>query len=388
MNKFTGTAILEYRGETRQVYVCLDLDENVIEVRHTMPNITKALSIINDRDRDTSPVILTDIRIVTPIGIISKNRSTDFFMTSHSTGSYSSPESILTRVLTLHTKEEGVTRVVLHSRSSEVEFEFQPFDVLTPQYEMFLRGAESSTILPQPFELQLNPGRAVLVPKARGIIVRGDQSLSNSEEFIRLSLGILQGGPVTIHSLLENKMLTINLSSHDGKSIGHLYKNDKDAGTLLQGIYNFLSAQPLADWERWKRGIYFYLQGLGGTAPLEIRTINLYTFLEMIDNRDDLEKNSIAALLHVKTDEADLICRTRNRLIHNGYNIGAALLESENTISEHKKPLNNTVIFIDHMDEHNTGVRFYFAFARLLNKLIVEKAGFTGDWNDYSEYDI
>jgi hypothetical protein len=182
--------------------------------------------------------------------------------------------------------------------------------------------------------------------------------------------------------------LTINLAAHDGGSLGHLHKNYDDAGTLLQGIYNFLSAQSPADWARWSKGIYFFLQGLGGIAPLEIRAINFFTFLEIIDNSDTLDKNSIAALLHVTTDEADLVCRTRNRLIHHGDHIGAAVLAAEKNISEFKTPLNNTVFALDRTDEQKAGVSFFFAFARLLNKFWIEKAGFTGDWNDYSEYGL
>jgi hypothetical protein len=202
MNKLTGTALLDYRGETRQVHVCLDLDENVIEVRHTMPDIAKAMSMVAGRDWHTSPAVLTDVWIVTPIGTITKDRLTDFFVTSYSPGSHSIDDSTLSRALTLRGKEEGVTRVVLHPRSSRVEFVFQPFGVLAPQFELFFRGAKSSVLLPQ--ELQLNPGRAVLAGEDGGIVARGDQPLSHREELIRLSLGILQGGPITVRSILEN----------------------------------------------------------------------------------------------------------------------------------------------------------------------------------------
>lgn len=384
MNRLTGTAKLYYAGETRQVHVCLNLDENVIEVRHTMPDLSKAMSMVTGTDWYTSPVVLTNLRISTPIGTISKDQLTDFFVTSYNPGSHSIYDATLSRALTLRGKEEGVTKIVLHPRSSKIDFVFDPFDTLDPQFEVFYRGAKSSITMPQ--ELQLNPGRAIVVGDHRGFVVRGDQPLSNHEELIRLSLGILQGGPVTVRSILENNTMTINLSSHEGRSLGHLHKNHKDAGLLLQGIYDFLAALPTSDWSRWSRGIYFFLQGLGGVAPLEVRAINFFTYLEIIDNSDTLDKGSLSALLGVTTDEADLLCRTRNRLVHHGEHIGTAVLTAERHISEFKGPLNNTIFMIDHADEHKTGVSFFFNLAMILNRFWVQRASFTGDWNDYSEY--
>ena len=42
-----------------------------------------------------------------------------------------------------------------------------------------------------------------------------------------------------------------------------------------------------------KGGYIFNLQGLGSIAPIEIRTINLFTFLEVIDESKMLDKNII-----------------------------------------------------------------------------------------------
>ena len=389
MNRLTGTATLDYQGETRQVHVCLALDENLIEVRHAMPHPTKDMSLFAGSDWYTSPAVLKDVRISTPIGIITKDRLADLFATSVNRGCDSIYDSTLSRALTLRGKEEGVTKVVLHPRSSKVEFAFQPFDALAPQYELFYRGPKgANSLIPMPQELRLNPGTAVIMGDERGLVVRGVQPLSNREELIRLSLGILQGGPITVRSILEDKTLTINLSSHDGRSSGHLHKKHDDAGLLLQGIYDFLAALSPSDWPQWSKGIYFFLQGLGGIAPLEIRAINLFTFLEIIDNTDTLDKNSLSALLDVTADEADLVCRTRNRLVHHGDHIGAAVLAAERLISGFKTPLDNTVFTIDHADEHKTGLSFFFTFAMLINKFWIKKAAFAGEWNDYSEYGL
>ena len=384
MNRLTGTAILDYRGETRQVQICLNLDENVIEVRHAMPDLAEAMSLVASNDWHTSPVLLTDVRISTPTGVLSKDRIADFFVTAYRPGNHSIYGSNLSRTLSLREKGEGVTEVILHPRSSRVEFAFEPFDSTSPQFELFYCGASCS--MPMPQELMLNPGKAVVLGDNDGIGVRGDQPLTDQEELIRLSLGILQGGPITIRSMLEEKTLTINLAAHDGGSLGPLYKKCDDAGALLQGTYNFLAGLSAAEWAQWNRGIYFFLQGLGGTAPLEIRAINLFTFLEIVDKSDTLSKNSLSALLDLTTDEADLLCRTRNRLIHHGEHIGAAVLAAEKLILEFKTPLNNMTFNIHHADEHKTGMSFFFAFAGVLNRLWIRKAAFTGEWNDCSVY--
>ena len=386
MNRLTGTATLEYRGDKRQVHVCLDLENNAIEVRHAMPDLDKAMLSVTGREWHTSPAILTDIRISTPIGTIVKDRLEDVFVMSYSPGTHSIYDATLSRALTLRGKEEGITRIVLHPRSSRVEFDFQPFDTLSPQFELFYRCAKS--LMPMPQELHLNPGRAVVVGDNRSLVVRGDQQLSHREEIIRLSLSILHGGPITIRSILEDKKLTINLATHDGGSLGPLYKKYDDAGPLLQGSYDYLAALSPSDWAQWRRGIYFFLQGLGGIAPLEIRAINFFTYLEIIDNNATLDKNSLSSILNVTTDEADLLCRTRNRLIHRGEHIGAAVLNAEELISAHRNPLINAIFTIDPTNEHKTGISFFFKFARLLNSFWIQEAAFTGEWNDYSEYDV
>ncbi len=69
----------------------------------------------------------------------------------------------------------------------------------------------------------INPGRAVVVGEDGGLVVRGDRSLSNREELIRPSLGIPQGRPVSVRSILENDIMTINLSSHEGRRLGRLH---------------------------------------------------------------------------------------------------------------------------------------------------------------------
>lgn len=194
----------------------------------------------------------------------------------------------------------------------------------------------------------------------------------------------------------EPKTITINLADHEGKTIGPFYR-DSNGEELLNKIFNYLFHAKLVEdnridsydnnWRRLTKGLYFYLQGLGGIAPIEIRVINLFTFLEIIDGSNTLDKNKISKLLGITTDEADILCKTRGSLIHNGKDIATALINSYNETASYKKaPLDCKLFIIDSDNKQKMTVHFYFKLAMLLNKFLIKKIGYSGQWNDYSEY--
>jgi hypothetical protein len=386
MNTFIGIAELHYRGETRTVHLCLDLDQNVIEIRHSMPDSNRIFSIAAEKDWHKSPVTLTNIHIHTPIGELTRDQCDGFFVSRYNPGTQSIYDSTLGRALTLRGKEAGLTKLVLHPKNSRLELTFRRYDSTPAQYELFYQGAGVSLSLNQP--LQLHSSEATVAGDNGTVSVEGHQSLRNYEEHIRLALGVLLGGPMTIRSILDGDTLIINLSAHEEASAGRLFKHHDDSGPLLQGLVDFFLSLSAPDWSRWTRATYFFLQGLGGKVPLEIRAINLYTFLEIVDNTDALDKGSVAKLLDITNDEADLLCRVRNRLTHHGENLGTALIDSEGCLARFKTPLNNSVFTIDASDKQRTGIAFFFRFAMLLNRLWITRANYTRPWNDYSEYSL
>ena len=385
MTKLTGTATLDYCSETRPVQVSLNLEENAIEVRHPMLDFATTMSRASGGDWHRSTPILTDLRLSTPIGIIRKDRLEGLLVAAWRGGTRSVYDSTVGTALSLRAEDEGISTLILHPRSSGIEFSFEPFNEVTPQFEAFYRG--SSLSLPRPRELLLRPGTAVVAADAAGAVVRADHPWSDREELVRLSLGVISGGPVSVRSVLADKSLTVNLAGHDARSAGRLHKKPDDGVVALQGVYDFLSGLSPDDRTRWGKATHFFLQGLGGIAPLEVRAINLFTFLEILDDSKTLSKNSLAYLLDIPLEDADLLCHSRNRLIHHGDHIEAAIRTANGRIRGEATPLRTAVFSGSGDDEGGAGVRFFFRFARLLNALWIRKAHFAGEWNDFSDYE-
>lgn len=327
--------------------------------------------------------VLTDIHIHLPTGEIVKDRFDDSLISSYNPGGLSVYDSTVARVLALRDMSFGMTKMVLQPRTSRIEFLLKAHDPMNPEYELFYQNSRASWI--QPRRLQLNPGECLIRADGNAIAVTGDKSLLNQEERIRFCLGVLQGAPVQLRTTLDGDKLTINMTSMEEKGIGCLFKKYDEIEQLLQGLFDFFSKLSPTDWARWRTATYFYLQGLSAPA-LEIQFITLCTFLEIIDASKTLVKETVASLLGITLDEADLLCRIRHRLVHQGQELGEALIGAEHEIASFKTPVDNSIFPVNRSDVQRTGINFFFRFATLLNKLWATKANFKGQCNDYSGY--
>lgn len=260
----------------------------------------------------------------------------------------------------------------------------QPFDPIESRCELRYRGPRGTWI--QRATLALHPDTVSVVGDRDGVVVLGSQPLLDREELIRLSLGVLAGGPLTLRAAFEELTLAVNLSDHIGDSLGRLAIRHDDAGVLLQGIYDFLSGLPAPVQERWRRATLFFLQGIGGASPFEIRTISLFTFLEMIDDTKTLSPNALATLLQVEPGDATLLASARNRMIHHGDDLGDAFFSARAQLRAASGAPDPQVFDIDCSDRGKAANSFFFKFAMLLNKLWITRAHFAGAWRDFSEF--
>jgi|LDZS01.1.fsa_nt_gi hypothetical protein len=396
MSKLIGTGILKKDRQEQKVQVCLNLDDNVIEIYQGISSLEDKLKTLSFSLSDLNPqdLTLTDVRLISPMGIIKANSLPDCFISTLKTGGCRVIESEILRVL--DEDDFTMTKMILKPYCSKIQFNFDPFvpDYLEDRcYEIIYDGAKNMNLVGH-INIHLNSDLQLTVSGDKGrFIVKSHTPLSDYEEIIRLSLGILLGGPISVRYIYdgESKTITINLADHEGKTIGPLYCN-RNGEKLLNMIFNYLSriktdASNGNKWESLKRGLHFYLQGLGGITPIEIRVINLFTFLEIIDGGNTLDKNKISKLLGITTDEADILCKTRGSLIHNGKDIATALINSYNEIASYKKaPLDCKLFIIDSDNKQKMTAHFYLKLAMLLNKFIMKKIDFSEQWNDYSDY--
>jgi hypothetical protein len=382
LNKFFGTAEFDYQRVKKKVRICLNLEQNIFEIRYS-PSRKELDKAIFTRAEGTAR--LTNILVHLPTGTLYKPIYDDFFVVSYRQ-SLSMSVSQAATAFDLLDNEEGITHINLHPRSSRVEFEFRPFRQATRVYELFYQGNRASLIPPR--EIKIGAIQTKAFSHSSGFTVQASHSLKRYEELIRLSWALVQGGPLTLRSIFDGSKIVLNMAAHHGSTLGHLYKRLDDSGVLFQAFIDFFSQLGKLERTKWSKATYFYLQGLGGNIPIEIRAINLFTFLEIVDEAETIEKRSVGKLLGIHSDEADLICRVRNRLIHRGESLGDAFVDAYNELSQFKEAITNSIFPIDMNNKETTGVNCFFRFASLLNRMWISKIKFKGEWNDFSDYRI
>lgn len=391
MKKIYGTATFKYMAKSKDVLICLNMEENVIEIQYgnevycSMDNLQACQeAFLGLSSCQTGS--LTNIQLFTPTGILKKKLWDDFFITKLEPGTISIYDCALSRTLNIPENNLGITKFTLHTKkSSLVDFTLEPFEEYAPKFELYFSGFQQQ--LGNHLVLDSKFGKIKFHSENNGIIAIAENSFFESMEIIQCVLGVLQGGTVTLRSNLENNTLKINLANHHGGSLGPIYKNLKDIQPMAQAIFNFLSALIEKDWRVWRKALYYLLHGFSGNGLLEIRTISLFTFLEITQGKGTLSKNWMATELDLSVDEAGVLLETRNKLIHNGTSIGEAVLASKQcnkkTEFESANGFNN---FIDPSNTSKTGERFYFTLVKILNRYLLKKSGYQGDWNDYSSY--
>jgi len=384
MDKFFGTATLEFGNRKKSVSICINLVENVIEARFPM-DTSNALKIFNTgTEWMKSDIRILDIDIKLPYGVITKDVYTDIFIKQYSPGTMSIYDSNLCRALDLRGKEEGITKVILIPRRSKITFDFEYSNSKTSQYELFYSHNRINLGPPISVELDSTPIR--IAGDKNGLNLQSQISLSQLEERFRICWSILQGGPLNLRAMLDGKKLTLNLSSDKSiAALGPLYAGEKNLLPMLKVFNLFFQKMKFDEFSHWRRASYFYLEGIGKTTPLEIRTINLLIFLEIIDESRTLDKNTLANQLQIGTDEADILCRARNLLIHQGENLAEALIKAEAELKKYKQITNN-IFDIYQNDEFATGALFYFKLASLIGKFWASNIGYTGTLNQYQEF--
>jgi len=246
MSKLIGTGILKEHGQEQKVQVCLNLEDNVIEVYQILPleERLKKLKTFLPPSNDFNPqdFTLTDVRLISPMGIVKTDSLPDCFISTFKTGGCRAIESEILRAM--NEDDLTTTKMILKPYCSKIQFNFDPFVPDNPEdryYEIIYDGAKNMKLV-EPINIHLNSDHPLTVSGDNGrFIVKSRTPLSDYEETIRISLGILLGGPISVRYIYdgEHKTITINLAAHEGKTIGSLYRNS-NGEELLNKIFEYI----------------------------------------------------------------------------------------------------------------------------------------------------
>lgn len=327
----------------------------------------------SDRAALTQNLALEDVRISTPTGEIRLDRYTDFFITRYQPGCMSIMDCTLSRSLGHGAERIGISTVEICPRNSRIEFDFIPHVSLPDRCEALYRRNAVRTFAPGSVTLPNGVTVGVQVDKEHVVVTSTAPIQDESEKAFRLAWSILQGRALETRAVYGGGKIVLNLSSPDDRtSPGPLFTTHDAFVRALNSAVRFWHQLSVDDGRRWESAAHFYLEGISSRALLEFRTINLFVFLEIVDQADTLSKNALATLLQIEQGDADLICRVRNWLIHHGKPLQEALRLAT---SEARQYGQAPSMLVQEGDEVDMPVRFYFRLAYLVIKIWLAEFG-------------
>ena len=131
MNKFFGTGEFQCRGDTRKAHLCLNLDENVIEVWHEQ--------LLAAFDWLKSKAVLSHIHFHLPTGKIVKELCDDCVVT----GIGPAHDSTVAKAMGIRSEEAGMTKVVLKPRHP-IEFSLSRSNQQRPNMNFSTKARSSA----------------------------------------------------------------------------------------------------------------------------------------------------------------------------------------------------------------------------------------------------
>lgn len=380
MDKFYGKAVLDDQKNKTPVLLCLNLAENVFEVRYQIDSSSPMSAFTTDIfDAD---IRLLDIEIPVANGILRKNYLDGLFATYYSGGGFSNSDSSLGRALNLLKKESGITTIYIQSRQSRVAFDFHNHSQNVSQYEIVYTNNRDNI---HHCNIIYNSNQIAVNGDKNGLVVKSSTSIKTDEEWFRIYWSIMQGGWLELRAILDSTVLILNMASDKSLSrLGPLWSDHNDITPMFNAISAYFKGLVPGDRARWRRATYYYLDGLGRNIPLEMKMINFFIFLEMIDKSKTLGKNDIAHTIGINLDDADILCRARNFMVHHGDSTGSAIEKAVNEINVHHT-ITSSKFRIFPSDATKTGFHAYLIFAQMLGKCWIDRCGWSNQWNDYQD---
>lgn len=382
MKNLVGSAEVEYLGKSAPCDLLINMETGRLEV-------TAGRDISDNPEMQPwalllqADVKLRSLRIETPGGELSLDEYGNCFLLQHLPGETSPYESTTQLCTEIAGDRIGLTRMHLQPRTTRIDFNFR---AAYPSNQNELTLEMSGFSRPAPIRLEVGGSEATGIPLERFLVLKGGECLNTHAEQISLAVGIAQGGPVTIRSTITGTRFSLNIAPHEHSSVDSLCADASGNAELVQRLITFFSNQQGLDYTRFRRAAYFYLHGVGGRSPLDARIVNLYTALEMVDDASEMNKRSVSSTLDITPDDADLICRVRNEIVHHGLSIHEAVIRRLAEIKTHRPRFRFKAFDLSEHEPKKGDAAFFFGLATLLGRYWARKVGFEGELFPYTMY--
>lgn len=379
MTTFDGKATLHVGEDDREVQITLDLNERYLIARHSRNQKEDDEYILRALTGDAPAVAhLSKVEIQTPNGFLRAERIDNLHVRQRNPGASGVDDSLLTRSLSLSTSNTGIVTYTLVPASSIIEFEHLP-STFTAN-EVVYAGALTSV---RPHEFMVDGSEFRVSGDQKQFSVQSKAPLWSNEKRVRLAASLLLGVRVSPLAAYEGGLLRINLATESTYKGSHrLYVDHASSGVMFEHLLRFfLTLSEPAFWH-WYKACAFLLEGKAGNTELDIGLVNLFVFLEMRDNSGTLSANSISPLLDISLTDAKLVCRIRNRLVHESHTLDKAVKEADAELARNE-PGYSLKWFDLSGARHEPGVMVAFRLYERVNRYLCSVIGWRKGFNSY-----
>jgi len=368
MASFNGTAVLRDNGSNRNVQVALDLSDGCFrisfaEAADSIQSTLMEMLIASVDGNADGCVELTDVEIVTSNGLLRSERIGELLVRGR-------------RALA----SEGIVTLTVIPKSSVVEFRHTPL----------MGGACELTFAHNSAFSGRHDCRAGGIDlqcfgEPPHLSVKSSTPLWEQRRRIGVAVSLLLGVRVAVRTGYENGVMRVNVAKGNVYQHGHrLFRESFKARGMLGDLLAFILALPEPEFGVWYKAVAFMLEGKSGLAELDIRAISLFVFLEIFDGSGSLEVDTLASMLEISRSDADLVKRTRNRLLHHADSLIEAVLRADRELRTRDKKYVLTWFKIDD-EPHDAAVMFSLRLCERINAFVLRQAGSAADHYGYEE---
>lgn len=323
-----GHGKINIDGSLKECAFELDQEQGAITVKFPRKDHDERFR----RDIFKKSYSLEDVEILLPNGRVSGGRIHSLRLVQWSGGTSSVYDSDLVRTFDLYTQEVGLKRLTFKPKNPLVQLPIDPFH----------QDANSELVYKNNI-LRLRPKDQIVIFRSKILItaekgfllVRSDQSLKRSIGPLTQALSLLQRGRICLVAGLEKKIVTLNFLGQDNPvPAGSMFDEEDLFCSFIRMYVEFYRRLSGSDLRSFHFAIDYLIDGCANLGSIESRAISLYTALEILDNSRTLDKNTIAKMFDIDVNTADLICKVRNSLVHEGLDLSGAIIRKGCEIQE------------------------------------------------------
>jgi len=376
LSPLIGQAVAVMDGCNCNVDLSFDLQRGTCTVLGKAPS--GGLDSLGMRLALSTEVFLEGVQVRSPLGTLHASRVGPFFssyMRSERSEDKHLASSLLAKLLTDQSSTAEVEEILLTPQRSQICLQVEGLSGNRDSEVLFQCDSRKSIDC----SIDLGAGKVEIHSFGPSSPLSGyvkcassDMKLSEHLNELRIGLSLFFRRRSFLHLVRDGNSVTINLAVPDRVlSYGLLVSNTRYAKQVLEKLVTYVRlAQP-----------YFLIEGFSNPAALEVRLLNAFVHLEVIDGGRRLSANQLASVFGITRENADAIVLVRNAMIHDGLNARHALEQARNRIASRDGARKVQARILEQaFQSASPHGEFYGALMDLFSTYLASQAGIPPEW--------